>query len=484
MAPHPTASDGGAGIGAPDREPRVIHRRVDWLTVAFRCDREQVVAWYERIVRLLQREAERWLATGTTPPQHVAVAIELRGIPFQAKLTRARDVHLANGMFAAVVRPATAEVSLDFKGVYWLQGHRPAEAMDHAEVVAEALGWRPEVPELPAHLRRLDLAVDVEHGELSRADLDAFVMQRRAKARIYNLAGDAINDGDDDAPAATNHFERSGAVNAIYVCSRGSPIMARLYDKSLELSEHSPDKRDAEHECWRRGVTGRDGTSTTWRGGRVWRYEFQLRSEALREMRLHGDGRSLREHPRLALDHLDAIWRKLVGHRNEHGYERGWLRLVELDTATERRRCRVDARWAALRDVVWSADQPPVERRRVTRGPDVLQVQGTVLAGLAKCGALPPVPEVYDEHGEVLSEESINKLSGAESERWLREHARVLGDGVAALLGPELVAYFDRGDGRERATRRALGYARNRWWCAEARSAVIAPLGAQEKLAA
>jgi len=440
------------------------------MTVAFRCDEVRFVEVYNRIRATLMAEQGRWRDFNplkTPLLQNVAAAIELATVPFQAKVTKSQDIHLCNGSFEAVMRPSSCEISFDFKGSYWMQGNRPEQAMDHAELVAGELGWNPQLPE---QLRRLDIAADVQGGELGRDTVDALIMQRRSKARVFSMAGELLGDGISEQPE-TSHFERAGSVNAVYVGKQSSAVMLRAYDKQLELRERGPDKEQMEHANWAAGGWQASGAS-------VWRFEFQLRSPALRDMKAQNDERSFRDNPRWALQNLDAIWRKLVGYQEE----KGWLRLVVPGTAAELRRCKLDPRWDALRQVVWrDKKQEPARRQRVTKGPDTLQLLGTALSGLAKCRRLPDLDTRHDQ-GVLFDETVLDNQQ--ESGEWLQLLCRTLADSLAGHLPDALVGEFvkrQKGDEPEvakvaKAVPRAVAYLRNRWACTESRFALAPEL--------
>ncbi|NQZ54535.1 MAG: replication initiation factor [Piscirickettsiaceae bacterium] len=120
----------------------------------------------------------------------------------------------------------------------------------------------------------------------------------------------------------------------------GGNIIARLYNKTLEMEKHPRSYLEELHrEC------GWDGVSD------VWRLEFQFRREALRELGLKSFG-SLSES-------LAGLWQYA---------STDWLRLiVPSDTDKTQSRWLTACVWGVLQQAKWSGDQK-VSRVAVAKG--------------------------------------------------------------------------------------------------------------------
>lgn len=151
--------------------------------------------------------------------------------------------------------------------------------------------------------------------------------------------------------------------------AEGGPIMARFYNKRVQLESQPEEKRRAEESRWRE--RGWDGAEA------VTRVEFQLRGEAIAEFGLrnpeecvnpktvrvdyaHGKvawpkgyaGCPLQVFGRLET-RLDDVWR----------YCLSWVRIVERD-ATRLSRCTPAPQWRVLAPLSFRGDEVAAFRRR------------------------------------------------------------------------------------------------------------------------
>lgn len=104
-------------------------------------------------------------------------------------------------------------------------------------------------------------------------------------------------------------------------------VTARIYDKTLELAQSGKE--------WMRAVWESSGYDVT---APVWRLEFELRREALRQMRMG----SLPG----AFEHLGRLWEYLTTR---------WLRLTMPGATDRRERWKTDPAWEVLADA-WLVD--------------------------------------------------------------------------------------------------------------------------------
>ena len=180
--------------------------------------------------------------------------------------------------------------------------------------------------------------------------------------------------------------------------STGNPISARMYDKTEELRVGGrEEKRAIEHARWLRA--GWSGES------RVTRVEFQHRGTFLDEVKLRD--------PEQLSSKLDAVWQR----------DTRWLRIVDRTTASRLHHCRLDPRWSAVQDVVFSHRAEPIVRERRRGGASPTHVAGAALSRLAAMGLIRRIDPGWDTYGEILDERRfVDTMTAAESEQWAREY--------------------------------------------------------------
>jgi hypothetical protein len=159
----------------------------------------------------------------------------------------------------------------------------------------------------------------------------------------------------------------------------GGDIVARLYDKTLEIEKKS--HKFYLHDLW--NAAGWDGTS------QVWRMEFEAKRNALVSLQL----------PKLAhlLPNQAALWRYLT---------ENWLRLtVPTETDTNR------ARWAnhPLWDFIAAAfnseeDQPKLERFNPARLPEDERLFVHGLGGITSFMASRGIEDMSEGFGEYMQQ--------------------------------------------------------------------------------
>ncbi len=323
---------------------------------------------------------------------------------------------------------------------------------------------------LRSRRRRIDAAVDVASGAYSYADLGGFVTRSKRAAALER--GDLPTETPDDVPALIERLkrehkdqtartralvkklprlakrfasdprsfaravqadgaarvadaDRKSTVHAIgthvetIAIGRGGDISWRGYDKLAELAHHTKTfRRNAEKEIWTRG-----GWTL---GESIFRNEFQVRGEAMKELGLRDGAAVFDVEPRVAAwlrafgegeidtmpaydrraelaaacadadadkldEQLDGMWQYLTAK---------WLRLTVVGSASRKERGRVDPRWRALNEARWVKEAPPLGRVRNSEGASAALVIGSMTGLLARTGKLPPFM-VPDEHGEL-----------------------------------------------------------------------------------
>ncbi len=180
--------------------------------------------------------------------------------------------------------------------------------------------------------------------------------------------------GWEPTPSLLEHFTCRARQDATYRSNRrfsgwswggGGAVLARLYDKTREIE--GSDKAEWFPKLWAEHHRGFDPT------GRVWRIEFQVKRECLREAQAQGVGeeaaaafRSWRD----ARKHLGSLFRALSAR---------WLELRLPRTGRERR--RPDPRWlAVVAGAMFVDSSHDLDVRRV-RAEGALEERLNIIAG-------------------------------------------------------------------------------------------------------
>lgn len=247
------------------------------------------------------------------------------------------------------------------------------EAVAESRRVAEGIAAQVITPDgevviggavFEARVRRFDLAADVADWQIGREDADRVVHHPRAQQTEFGI----------------QTYRNSGGVTGITVCPGGA-IMARCYDKPVELA-----KDVSEEGCARREAEELRWMDRGWRGEPVTRVEFQVRGLALNELGVRDPERAIDPETGAVIGRLehaiDGIWARCIR----------WVRLVNHDKK-RRARCSVHAHWKPLEGVTFFRSPtaaPRVHaRKRVRGGASTGQTLGCVYSMLAARGLLP-----------------------------------------------------------------------------------------------
>lgn len=329
-------------------EPGLVGRRVDALVCAFRAVLNVELVSALMRLRGQAQEAHHHIDAPFFGPAKLAVA---PGGPVGA-------VVLVNGDCSVLVHPEgaagwTLEVRLF---AAYLATISPSDAILACRSIGRMFGAWGEQDE---RCRRLDLCADFTAFPLNDGDDNSFVTRQRARKTRFKPSREELA----ELPPS-RRYSVGDIVTGIAVCM-GSPLMARIYDKTAEL-EHiaSEGRREREQTIWK--ASGWDGESP------VSRVEFQIRGDVLFEF---GVRDALDEIPNA----LDGIWQYASGK---------WLSLRQKGEATRLCRAPLDVRWEAVTKVVWLDKTPPMERVRRRGGASVEQALGCVVSHLGALGVL------------------------------------------------------------------------------------------------
>jgi hypothetical protein len=329
----------------------LVGQRVDALVVAYALDADPL-----RLEYLATHAAEaqaRGAAVLEFPDERLAFELTktqlLTRVVFGNLDLRAQWDEQAAGGWNLVVTPCAT----------YLATHSLVETLELCRRVAGCFGLI-----AGERLRRVDLAADFAAFPLCEMGQEA-IQTRRSKTGCFETEAKDVADAPDldgyGAPIRTYRAADSSITG--YVVSPGNTIMARLYDKTVELKHPGREHKAAlEHEIWRRN--GWDGEQ------QVTRVEFQLRGEVLDEIHLR-DPNNLHEK-------LDSVWQ----------YCTRWVRCIDLTTATRRKRCALLPAWELAQSVRFVHPDEPVVRHRVRGGATFENMFGTLISYMGSSGRL------------------------------------------------------------------------------------------------
>ena len=213
-------------------------------------------------------------------------------------------------------------------------------------------------------LRRVDLAADYQGFPLVEMGPAALQTRRSKTVSFETEAKDVAGAPDlDGYGAPVRVYRKNDSSITGYVVSPGNTIMARLYDKTVELRHPGREhKAELEHTIWK--AHGWDGET------QVTRVEFQLRGEVLDEVELRD--------PTQLKAKLDAVWQ----------YCTRWLRCIDLTTSSRRKRCALLPAWVLVQETRFFHPDVPVTRKRVRGGATCENMYGTLISYLGRSGKL------------------------------------------------------------------------------------------------
>jgi hypothetical protein len=400
--PEPSAaSKPSADWGIP--RPKVVGRRVDALTLAYRVElddalvgvlraREAVarehgaasVRWRERVWGALRfsRTSNAWHITSHP---YFQLHIDLRA---PGRVERPNDdgsVRVEPGWTVEIKWYASTLASRSLQSV-----------LDESRAIARELSERtrqaPTGHVYEERLRRLDLCADVAGWGIDAADTLKLV--RRPRANVRTDPPD-LPAGRETPAEPTLHQTR--IVTGITVGK--DQMMARIYDKTIELQK-KPREQDRTEEYERWAARGWDGVE------RVARVEFQIRGAALKTFGARDPVAPVDPETGCVIGgglcaYVDRLWQACLN----------WIRLVVPEFTRSGKpkpisRLSDDPRWALLRGVTFTVDKPPApaKRRTLRGGCAPMQALGSTISTLAARDQLRPMSEREADYGHGAEE--------------------------------------------------------------------------------
>lgn len=150
---------------------------------------------------------------------------------------------------------------------------------------------------------------------------------------ISRATGDHAYPGDGFIDGPEKPIRRWKKITGLIFGSYSGRLACKIYDKTLEIAQKSPEKMWF-FELWNR--YGWDGSA------QVWRVEFHFSREFLRDMKIDGAYDMLGQ--------FSEMWTYAVGRigGGDDGLPDGWLRLVVPGEDSNRSRWEIDSSWEVI----------------------------------------------------------------------------------------------------------------------------------------
>lgn len=258
----------------------------------------------------------------------LSLQIELSGARFYSYRLTCNDFTI---LFASKVLQENPPVRVEFSsGFLWSYGHEGAYKR-FLEWFFIAFGMLP----LTTRISRLDMCCDTDLYGFRPDDVSGFVTYSKSRSCHY------------DNPVDNEHY--SGRVFTGLTIGRGKPVLCRIYDKTEEV------KKSAKlwfHEIWK---------ENEWNGKPVWRVEFQMRREILKEFGIS----SVDD----AFESLHSIWAYLT---------ENWLSLRSPDAGKKVTDWKISRKWCCIaHDGIMYSGSPAVRSKVKEGNLDRLLDQGS-----------------------------------------------------------------------------------------------------------
>jgi hypothetical protein len=214
-------------------------------------------------------------------------------------------------------------------------------------------------------ISRIDIAADLAGIELEASDLSDFTSRAKFKREHHG-----------PEKATGNH--RGRRFTGFEFGKRGSPMYARIYNKSIEADDDAPV----------RGVWSEAGYRPDQHGETVWRIEFEVRASLLRDLVRSDDSRLNENLERTVKEDLGSIWKFATGK---------WLILRSREDVTRIERRAVRDWWKALGHLdfrLMNSSKGVPLKRKPALGKKADVFLRASLGSLASFAALESVPDL------------------------------------------------------------------------------------------
>ena len=302
---------------------------------------EEVV---ERLHRLKQRSEDR--ETFIVCQGHRLQVLPYGGKPFWRYILKGATMTVKVRQ-----KPSSGQPTAMFEvRSTWLWRDGPFNVVKSIEQLAASWSGG-HIPKLK--VSRLDVAADFINWSLDAATLLDGRWVTRSKRRTLYFAGDKRQDGE-----SALHFHGKQFTGMAF--GKGD-VSARIYRKDIEIEKSN--------KQWMKTVWRCSGYAD---GDAVWRVEFQLRGDGLKNWLVEGDGERRAGSGFITVfKSLDSVWSYLTGRDSEltNRGGRAWLSLRDKTQGTNQSQWPISKDWLAVANVRWpgknfSATRLPSRRSR------------------------------------------------------------------------------------------------------------------------
>ncbi|WP_246314782.1 replication initiation factor domain-containing protein [Paenibacillus foliorum] len=286
-------------------------------TLEFGLDFENYNSSFESFIlefRKLKDFAQMMGIEQSVPLGDMLLTVHRNGQRFYAYKLSCKDFSIA---FAESEMKSNSPIFVRFMSSYiWSYGHK--KAYDHFMNWFKCFGVKP----ISNRLSRADICADTDQFQFIQNDVKGVVT--RAKSKTEHFVNEEY----------TNGRKFSG-----FTVGRGNPMMARIYNKSLEIKKSG--------KTWFNDVWNENDWNSK---NEVWRVEFQLRREVLKE---------------LTIDNIEQLFKKI---------DELWVYLT-VDWLTIRQpssdnvsRWKIKRKWKHIQKADLAYEPTPLIRESVKQG--------------------------------------------------------------------------------------------------------------------
>lgn len=173
-------------------------------------------------------------------------------------------------------------------------------------------------------ISRIDICCDIDEINFKSNDSKKIVTRARKK-EIINVDSENYQ----------------GKIFSGFTIAKGSPLMCRIYNKSLEIKKSN--------KIWFEDIWNEFG----WNGGEVWRIEFQARRKILKELKV--------ETIQDIEEKIEALWTY---------YTKCWCTMRKPNKDINMSRWKIEAKWRKIQEINYNYNIEPLSREKIKRGDE------------------------------------------------------------------------------------------------------------------
>lgn len=301
------------------------------------------------------------------------LTVELSGARFYSYRLTCKDFTL---LFAEKPNFDNPPVQVNFSSAYlWSYGHQGA--------YDRFIDWFENSFNLKitgTRISRLDICVDTDEAEFSQKDISGVVTYSKTKTLHYNNTVDDVN--------------YSGRKFTGLTIGRGSTILCRIYDKTMEIQKSG---KEWFKDIWQKNQWNENKP--------VWRVEFQLRRKVLKEFSID----SVQD----SFDNLESLWKYLTGQ---------WLQIRKPVKDEKVSNWSVTKKWKVVQ-TAFNYEAPDIIRHKVKQGNlEKLKAQaGGLLISIGAAESIEKIEDTLESLKVYLAGKLIRKGKTYKKEVYIRK---------------------------------------------------------------